>query len=505
MSEMDNTLDIIFSAVLLSKEPSIRKQKEKVYLECMNKFINQFQYNIFSGEYALFYSIMERLNIKVFTDEQLSIIIDNNTDLILNSPSIDLSQWDNINMGQKLNQEEKVLLFKSMVINKFNELSKRVVTTEEFESSLKLYIDYFREEQSMMTAQNMTLINSEGIKLRTIGSTKPKLYKGVQGRDAYYAEQKKALDSLMGTKGIQSKVIDEKWLKHQVELEESGEEEGLLNTNLEPIDSVTGPLRRSNVLGILGPPKGGKTKFANYMTALALENGLNVAVWVLEGTSSEWEAMQTAAFVRMHNGDSLNSNDILNRRYESDLIKQQVLGAKIAMARGMYNVDKPRGKLSFIEGTAYIENFVDVIKTHYRCDNQFDVLVIDSLVNMQSLTGRTKVDRISEGFMSAKDLVAHQLPVPALGIFTAQLKQSTIDWLRSHPDETLDVTSGGESAETIRTPDIIYGLFSTKEERKENKTHLYCVGARHSEFFDDFMCKCELNCAYFEYDESEDY
>lgn len=499
-NEIIETLDTMFSAILYggASDKSIKDKKEPVYYECINKFVNTFSYNIFNDEYALMYDVIRKLSVKVFTVNQLELIMDNNTDIITKSSLIDLDRWDSVSLGNKLNKEEKLLLFEDMVKKKYIELCDRVTTVEQFESSVEVFLNYYIDTQSLQVAQNMTLINKEGVKLTTLDG-KTRVYRGAEGRDAYYSEQKKILDSLRGTHGIQSTVVDSRWLNDELEKEEQGEEESLMDTGLPPIDDVTGPLRRSNILGILGPPKGGKTKYANYLTARALEMGLNVAVWVLEGTQAEWMAMQVAAYIRMHKGDSLNSNDILNRRYESNLEKQQVIGAKVAIATG-----ENRGKLSFIEGTAYIENFIDVIKTHYRSENQFDVLVIDSLVNIQSLTGRTKVDRISEAFMSTKDLVAHQLPKPALGILTAQLKQSTIDWLRTHPDETMDITAGGESAETIRTPDIIHGLFSNKEERKENKTHIYCVGSRHSEAFDDFISKCELNCAYFEYDESED-
>ena len=498
--ELRETLEIIFAGILIgSEDESIRMVKEKNYPECISKFTDKIRFNIFSGEFALLYSIMEKLNIKVFNAKQLEIIMNSNEDLILKSPLIDLDSWEIKAIGPKLDRAEKVTLFEQNVLELFSKLSNKVVTVDEFISSLNLFITYIRDAWSFKTAQNMTLIDKDGIQLRTIGAKRPRQYKGAEGRDAYYSEQKRVLDSLLGTQGVQSTAIDDKWLKQELEMEQEGEEEGLLETGLGAIDDVTGPLRRSNVLGILGPPKGGKTKMANYLTAIALESGLNVAVWILEGTREEWTAMQTAAYIRMKSGDSLNSNDILNRKYKDNLEKQAVIAAKTSMV-----TNKSRGKLTFLEGTAYVENFVDTILTHYRCENQFDVSVIDSLVNIQSLSGRQKVDRISEAFIATKDLVAHKLAKPALGILTAQLKQSTIDWLRSHPDETMDVTAGGESAETIRTPDIIYGLFSSKDERLENKTHIYCVGSRHSEAFPDFLCKCELNCAYFEYDEEED-
>ena len=494
--EIEETLQVIFSGILIGgSDKETIKRKQNTYRECVSIFNSIFTYNIFKDEYAFLYDVYSKLNIKAFTLNQLELIIDNNTDIIIKSPIINLDQWDNITIGNKLNQEEKILLFKKNVLNKYKSLSGIIVSTEQFQSACKIFIDYYVEETSLLIAQQMTMITKEGIKLQTLDG-KLRTYKGAEGRSKFFFEQHRILESLKGIDGIQDTVINEEWLQNDLREEEEGEEEALLTSNLSPIDNVTGPLRRSNVLGILGPPKGGKTKYANYYTTLALEAGLNVAVWVLEGTQKEWIAMQTASYIRMHQGDSLNSNDILSRKYESPAQRQQVIAAKTMIA---LNSNNKRGRLSFIEGTAYVENFIETILTHYRCKNPFDVLVIDSLVNIQSLTGRNKVDRISEGFMATKDLVAHKLPVPALAILTAQLKQSTIDWLRSHPDETMDVTAGGESAETIRTPDIIHGLFSTKDERKENEMHIYCVGARHSEAFDDFKARCELNCAYFEY------
>ena len=126
-----------------------------------------------------------------------------------------------------------------------------------------------------------------------------------------------------------------------------------------------------------------------------------------------------------------------------------------------------------------------------------DVLVIDQLVNVMSKKGKGKVERISEAYMQTKNFIANTLKRPALGIMPAQLKQEVVDFLRKNPDETIDVTAGGESSETSRTPDEVIGLFSSKEERDNNIMKIYSVASRHNGSFQDFQAKCYLECCFF--------
>ena len=99
--------------------------------------------------------------------------------------------------------------------------------------------------------------------------------------------------------------------------------------------------------------------------------------------------------------------------------------------------------------------------------------------------------------MEMKNFLANKLKRPALGLMPAQLKQEVVDYLRRNPDETIDVTAGGESAETVRTPDEVIGLFSSKEERDNNIMKIYSVASRHNGSFQDFQSRCYLECCFF--------
>ena len=106
-----------------------------------------------------------------------------------------------------------------------------------------------------------------------------------------------------------------------------------------------------------------------------------------------------------------------------------------------------------------------------------------------------KVERISETIIKLKSFLVNK--VNAVGIMTSQLKQENIDKMRSKNNETIDVTAGGDSAETTRTPDEVIGLFSTKIERSNGQIKLYNIASRHHDTFQDFYVGCDLGIGNF--------
>ena len=307
----------------------------------------------------------------------------------------------------------------------------------------------------------------------------------------------RVLNELSESGRVRSTILDNDWYVEEQSKENEPDDKALMTIGIKPIDDMIGELRRSNMLGILGPPKGGKTRFTNFLVQRALSLGLNVCVWPLEGTKEEWISMQTAAYIARTQGLSIDSKQILQRKFDSEQARSLASAARLSMV-----ADSSFGRLSFIEGAAYVEDFISILESHYENENPFDVVVIDSLVNILSKTGRNKNDRISSSYMELKSFVANKLKRPALAIVPAQLKQDAVDYLRAHPNETIDVTAGGESAETIRSPDTVIGLFSTKEERASGRMKIYSVASRHSGSFDDFQIRTDLKCCHF-FDEQE--
>lgn len=463
-----------------------------------NKFIAYFPSNIFQDEFAIFYDIIVKLNAKVFTINELEAVVDNNRDLILDSPYVDLSKMATTQSGTQSTDDEKIEAVKANLVDKFIELSNRYVSEDEFDSSCAIFIDWFKKQYMLQVSQAMARIMSDqGYDEKKPGK-RSRHYYGFDDCRAYYNENMKILNELSQTDRVRSLVVDKEWLEQDLQAENLEDKNALMTIGIPEIDEVLGELRRGNMLGVLGPPKGGKTRFVNFIVSRALSLGLNVCVWTLEGTKEEWIAMQLAALIRRENNVAYNSKDILQRRFNSKDPNSEKLDKSIVNAAKMkLSTDHSMGKLSFIESTAYVEDFMDMLEAHYENENPFDIIVIDQLIDILSRTGRGKVERISQAYQELKLFISTRMKRPALALIPAQLKQDTVDFLRRNPGETIDVTAGGESAETIRTPDEVIGLFSSKEERASNQMHIYSVASRHSGNFPDFRIKAELKCCHF--------
>lgn len=508
---------ILIGGILRETEKNVLKNNIDMYKQCLGKFKNLFRHNIFRDEYSIFYSIIVDNGIDFFTLDQLKSILDDNRDIINNSDSVDKDRYALCENGNMATDDEIFECIKLDVIDKFKALSNRVVDMAEFNSSCKLYMNWYKNKCMMRISLNMTQIMSEYGYDDKVPGERTRHYQGCDDAQLYYNKYLAVIRSLSGEQRVTSSIVDANWVSSELDKDKKGVDEmELFPYGLDEIDNTLGPLRRGYMVGILGPTKGGKTRFSAYLAGRALDFGYNVAVWPLEGSEEEWKAMETA-FIMAHesiagNGGVIGSNvtfvdskTILNRKYlNNPILTKQVNAAKLTLAGSGTDIEinekrikGSRGRLSFIAGAAYAEDFLDVLLSHYNYENRFDVLIIDSLINILS-KGRTgKVERISEAYMRTKSFIANTLPIPAVCIAPAQLKQEVIDALRKNPDDDIEITAGGESAETIRTPDEVIGLFSDKYERRAGIMNIYSVASRHSDSFDNFRAACDLGSCYF--------
>lgn len=510
------SLEVIFSGVLIggitrpgegateaekAASQQVISAKSTTYFKHMSMFLREFQYNVFQDEYAFIYEILKTVGVRNFTSAQLDSLVETHRDLIMDSPYIDVSKYRTTVNGGASRDDEVIEAFRLDLQQKFVELSNRVVTDDEFKSAVKVFKDFYVRQKALEIAQNCTMILSQDGWYDQQTQHRKKLLRGIEDQREYYVREHKKIDDLMAGNGSTDIVIDHSWLRKEIEQEDSSGATFLTSFGLKAMDDAMGGLKLERMYGILGPTKGGKTRFANYLVARLLAAGVNVAVWPLEGQAEEWTAMQTAAILHMKWGINIPSNVIVDHRYNyaedkgisAEYVRSKVITAKTMLALGSSDIEtgERRGRLSFLRDTAYVEDFLDRIKNHHDEENPFQALVIDQVVNIQSRTSRqTKVERISDAYQKLHIFIQNELKCCVIA--PAQLKQTTIDYIRSHPDETLDVTSGGESSETIRTPDEVIGLMSDKEQLKAGVMKFCHVASRHGAAFDDMAARAEL-------------
>lgn len=497
---VEDSVERIFAAIISTTTDTENKEllqkKTQAYRDCIGKFISKFPINIFFNEYYFLHAVITQLKVPYFTLSQLKSLVHSNINLIVTSPYIDLNEIAETKYNASATIDEKAEVFYELLVEKVNKLSNIYVSPEEFTSSCEIYLGAYKDEYVTHVANRMSMImQSTGMdeKLKRGG------FKHWQGREdamKYYTSKMMFLDELNEDMSIKSVVIDQDWVQKENDLDNSDQEDdkAIIDYGIKELDEKCGKCRRTQMIELMGAPKGGKTTFAGYMLERCLEAGLNTAVWALEGKKEEWLALVECLMVaKLPNGEArrLDRGKVINRVFASQADRQAIASARQMM------IDPKRGKLSFIEGSAYIEDFIDTLQSHYDNVNQYDVLIVDSPVNLLSKWGKPPVECISSGYMLLKNFIANRIKKGVLCFCTAQMKQTAIDNLRKNPTETIDVTAGGGSAETIRTPDEVIGLFSSKNERNQGQMKIYSVASRHHANFEDFYIGCDLQCGLF--------
>ena len=508
-------LDTIFSAILVGgldrSNPDHRQillTKVPIAKQSRAAFIGEYPFNVFYNGYAIFYDLIVNRNMNTFTKEQLAAVLDNSRELIPNSPYVNITQYQVTANGNIADEDDIISAVTSDTVELFERLSRTIVSEDEYMSQSVFYKDWYKSALAEYTSHAMVrIMTDEGFEEKKVGR-RSRTYHGLNDLQEFYNDKMRIIKSLSEESQTRSCIIDDSWLEEEMKKEGQADRNSLFTVGIKEIDDVMGELRRSNLVTVLGPPKGGKTRFSAYLAERALEHGYNVTIWPVEGTRSEWESMLTASLLASLSYKAtksgqregmlrISSKDILLRRYSTRKdLRAEILSAKTLLACSG-DLATGRGRLSFIEGNAYVEDMFDILKAHYDNDNKFDVLIIDQLVNVQSHHGKGKVETISRAYMECKNFITNVLPVPALGIMPAQLKQEVVNELRSGKTEIIDVTAGGESAETIRSADEAIGLFSDESERRSNIMKFYSVASRHNENFPKFQARCYLECCYF--------
>lgn len=503
------SIDTIFGGILLggidrnneaNKEILTSKLRVRKYTAA--KFLGTFQSNIFNNVFAVFYDIVIKLGTSVFSVEQIEAIIDNNRDIVLDTPFI--NKADFIGGDRNIPSDDDIInAMISALKSEYVRLSYKYVSEEEFDSACTIYIDWYKDTFMFYVCNNMTIIMSNtGLDLK-MTSKRSRHYQGRKDAEEYYTESMAILNSIDKNGGVRVTALDEQWYRQTTEKSKETDDKAIMTLGISEIDNVWKELRRGQMVGILGKTKGGKTRFCHYLAARAIRKKLNVFIMIMEGNSEEWSSAITSSLIadlsyndvkRRGSGSilRLSSADIMRNVYRN---KPKISGI-INKVRQDMAISPNLGRIEIMEGPQNVETLQDVIKAQYK-KSPFDVIIIDSLVNVKSTSIKDKSTAISTAYMDTKQTIEYGLPRPVLAFCTAQLKQTTIDELRRNPDSDMEVTAGGESAETIRTPDFTLGLFSSKEELKADIMKMFSVAQRHSQAFDNFSCRGYMDCCYF--------
>lgn len=258
---------------------------------------------------------------------------------------------------------------------------------------------------------------------------------------------------------------------------------------LTALNDIYGGIYTSTFYQVLAPPKAGKTKLCERICHTAMVKfGTNVTVWAQEGGMEAWTAQMRA----IHFDYTYNTGkDITERKYGIDqkaimydqFPSQELRDLELSSKRDLES-NPAYGSVDFIDRPFEVETFLDDIDASVK-ENGSQLVIIDYLQLIGSSSpNKSERERVAEAYRKA--LVYCKDRNIAL-LTPGQFKQEVINELLKKGDSTgADTrTSGGTSAEVIRTPDIIFTLWASTQDLQNNTMKILSTPARMSKAFPD--------------------
>lgn len=477
----------ILAGVVIDSATASEEEKLAARQNLM-KLSNSMIRNTFTGDYYIVYEAVKAVARygAILTRSNLEQILGNSLDTIIKTKQINIDDYTDSE-----DIEEQIQTVMSSVLYTYDKLLEKKVDKEEFSSNLDIYLEQVRNKLYSDVLLNAFKISNEGI------FYKGKYLKGNKDANDYYMRECADINKMIVGSGDVGLAIEsgkegfEEYKANKTTLARIP----VTDTGLAEIDSIMGPLYTTEVVNILGKPGGAKTRMVVNLVYRALMRGYNVAIWTLEGSPSEYEAMLVAKHIYTMHRVPISDSQLLDGSFPEDM-EEVVESARIDL---FTNSDYGQFKIS--PGPLYVETMKETIMNTYDSWRPFHMIAIDYLSLVQSTTGKTRYQIVTEGWITLKQICAYSGKQHGfLGLCPHQLTQETVQALRDGKDA--DETSGADSAESIRTPDKVFGQYFDKAMAVRRQIEFFFVKGRRSSPFPNFKAFTELGCCAFVSDPS---
>lgn len=464
---MDNatTEFMIFSGIFKLDEGARRRRQELV-----TTFPTA---TVFKDEYHIFYLISKDC-IKINPTKQfIELYMRTNKAIFLKNPNVDLARF-------RISDVEPYVEFANSCVKLFEECSKVTVTDEEFYRNMEMHKMTYINMQSIGILEESAQILAEGV------SKGNRVLSGYEDMRHNLKNQFLKIDNMMNKS-------DRKGLITYGFNDDEEEQDSRLNLittfGIEELDEAIGGIYEGDMVSILAPAKGCKSRFATYVLHNAIVNhGANVLMWSIENGYKGWETLIRARhfnyFYNKNITDSTQKRFIDNDMIRKGEMSEELRGLELASWTDL-KCNTNYGKFASIDEDFDADNFLEILDNAVNATGA-TLVCIDYLQLVSSTTSRmSKNELIGHVY---KQVLQYLKRKKIGGIFPAQLKQTVVGDLKTtDPTELInkDLRDGaGESYEVIKTPDVNLALFGTVSDIRNGNMKILSIPSRNSATFE---------------------
>lgn len=433
--------------------------------------------------FSIFYFYRSKLRYIKIDGEFIKLFLNRNRGLLTRSKGyIDINAYGEVDGSTELG-------YIAGVIKHFNRLKTLPdITIEDFETYFEKYLIEFKAIEAGKVFRQAQLILTDGLKIGR------RQYFGFEDSQSFckkkLAEIEGLVDQNMGSGFIKMSevLMDEKPdNKKPILIGDFG--------RIKPLNDAYGGIYTGMFYSFIAPPKSGKSKLSArlcYNTAILAGN--NVTVWAQEGGHEAWSAqMRAIHFDYVYNTGTdlvdrkfgVTQEVIMHDSFKTDELRQLELSSKLDLAS-----NQDYGSIDYIDRPFNVETFIEDIDTSVK-ENNSKLVVIDYLQLIGSSTGMTERERIAEAY---KKLLTYCKKNNVAVMSPAQFKQESFDDMikKSSVDGADLRTAAGGSSEVLRTPDVLFALWASVDDIRNNSMKIISLPSRMNAAFPNINLRIDL-------------
>ena len=480
MGDMLSTKNIIFSGLLKASQEGMELRRQ----EYIKTFSDP---KVFTDEFYVFAILVKEYPKLTLSKNFVEHF------LIANRPALEKSR--NINLAKfKINaDDDSYVEFVESCKATHDELQKVNFTSQEFMEALEIYKMNYITEESITILEESARILSEGVKI----GNKEKV--GYEDMRAHLKTGFKTLDEL--TEKKERKGVITYGINDMDDADREKEAVKLISPyGIASLDKHVGGIWEGEMVSLLAPAKGGKSRMATFMLHNAVVNGTNILMWSIENGYKGWEALIRARhFEYFYNQ---NATDATQRRWvDDDMIRKGTLAPDVKdMELASWTDLKSNhtyGRITSLDEDFDIDTFLEVVDNAVKM-NDIKLICIDYLQLVQGSGRASKQERVAEAYQK---MLQYLKGNKIAGIFPGQLKQTATGSLSKMDAAAIVNTelrdAAGESYEVIKTPDVNLALYANVEELKQGRMRILSIPSRNHKQFDPIELNCQLGSCTF--------
>lgn len=423
--------------------------------------------SLFQNEWYVFYQLVKLHTGLLFTRDFVKLFLTTQKTILMNNRNIDIASY-------AMGDTDAYITFMDSVLSELKTCTEYDIAEDEYALSVEEFRMHYVVETGITLMEQGATILTDGLVV-----SQNKTLAGFSDMSTHVINGISKLNNILNKTNRRGITVYDA----DTDTSEESKVQLVCKYGIEPLDKVLKGIYETDMVSVLAPPKGGKSRFCAFLVHNAIVQGTNVVTWSIENGDKGIEALIRACHF-----------DWLYNRTESDVTKRKIIDAdairKNALPDDLAELEAASwldlrtnpsyGKWANIDETFDADTFLTILEN--AVDTVGAKLILVDYLQLVTGDGKTaKNERIGTCYQKSLQFL-HSKKIA--GLFPAQFKQAFVGDLGKKSATELasaELRDGGaETSEVIRTPSVLMALYGDVQSIRDGELKLLSIPSRNS-------------------------